>query len=300
MTKFQQSPQWEKINVDLVERYRESSLDNFRRDGLSQRYSTWPVAANAMRFFKTLMFNELCALSAEELKLLAAIPDRQKLGNPITVAARGVRTCMDYILAAKELAFLKDVLSDAKCVLEIGAGYGRTCHSVLSTHASIETYVIIDLAPSLTISRRYLETVLPPALFAKVKFLAVGEFDGSQPIECDLVINVNSMAEMDAPVVDNYLAFINGNARAFYCANPVGKFTMASLEGQEADAESVRRALMSGKLREIVDIFDEGDIARHIPAFLEAYRPGADWQVVRESRNVPWSYYHQALYRKTV
>jgi hypothetical protein len=297
MKKFGASPQWAKINRELVAGYSDSPLESFRREGLSMRYSGWPVWANAVRFFKTMLYNEMLRLDDSGISLLAAIPNRH-FGNPITVRVRGVEGCIDYLLAVKKILFLDGNWDGFHTVMEIGAGYGRTCHAILATQPAVERYIIVDLAPSLEISRRYLAQVLPPAQFAKIRFMDTDGFETAPPAAADLVININSMAEMDVHVVDAYLDYINGHAGWFYVNNPVAKYTMASLESQEADPEAVQKALAAGKLKTIIDIFDAADIEANVQPFLEAYQPGPDWAVKRHAPAWPWSYYHQALYQR--
>ncbi len=298
MKKFGASPQWVKINRELVDQYSESPLDNFRREGLSMRYSGWPVWANATRFFKTMLYNEMLRLDEEGMRLLQAIPNRE-YGTPITVKVRGVRSCIDYVLAVKEILFLGDAIDGVRTIMEIGAGYGRTCHAMLASFPSVERYFIVDLAPSLVISQRYLSQVLDAGQFAKIVFMDTDGFESAAPAAADLVININSMAEMDASVVDAYLEYIDGHAGWFYVNNPVAKYTMASLESQEADPEAVQKALSSGKLKTIIDIFDDVDVEANVTPFLTAYCPGPAWAVDRHAPAWPWSYYHQALFRRS-
>lgn len=107
------------------------------------------------------------------------------------------------------------------------------------------------------------------------------------------------MGEMDEHVVRNYLIFIDEFSRKFYCKNPVGKYSMTCLEGQVYNEQVANIALSMGILRERVDIFDDQAVAKQVPAFLDAYRPGPNWNVTRDSAVRPWTYYHQALFQKT-
>jgi hypothetical protein len=182
-------------------------------------------------------------------------------------------------------------------VLEIGAGYGRTCHAFLSNHDLVE-YCIIDLPKSLEMSKKYLREVLDEQQFAKVRFVPVEEIDGfAWPERFNLCLNINSFAEMTAETVRNYLALIAGRCRAFYTKNPVGKYLDASLDGHVQGADTVALALSSGPLTTVIDIHDSDAVAGERAKFLSAYRPGEDWECVADSWAKPWSFYWQALYR---
>ena len=246
-----------------------------------------------------MLFNEALRFSEEELSLLDRIPNRL-LGNPITVRVGGREFCMDYLRCLYELLFLRNCidLDSISTVLEIGAGFGRTCHALLSTHPNIERYYIVDLPNCLGLSRRFLKSVLSSGDFDKVRFINNSELNPADSILHDLAVNIDSMAEMNEPVVRSYQKFIDRNASNFYVSNPVGKYTLQAVEVTHVDNEAMAVAMKTGILHATLDIFDSEDIARHVPAFLAGYTPGAAWKVSGHERARPWSYYHQALYSR--
>ena len=63
---------------------------------------------------------------------------------------------IDYLLAAEEIIFLNKTLLQSSTVCEIGAGYGRSAHSIISNY-NIEKYIVVDLPEMLEISKTYLK-----------------------------------------------------------------------------------------------------------------------------------------------
>lgn len=296
---FAASVLWERINRDYIGDPEKVNLDDFRRDSISDRISMWNVQSNAIRYFKTMLYNEALLFAEDELRLIDRIRNRT-IGNPITVRVRGRDICIDYLRSLRELLFIgkSTNLATIDSVLEIGAGFGRTCHTLLSAAPNIRRYTIVDLPNCLSMSRRYLKMVLGSQEFEKIDFITNTGLASRPSLIHDLTINIDSMAEIDAEVVQNYLAFIARNATWFYCNNPVGKYSLKSIGASNVDPEAVSIALQMGLLRATLDIFDDADVARQVPAFLSAYSPGPNWEVVRHENARPWSYYHQAMYRR--
>lgn len=294
--KFRASPMWDKINSDFIGDVRNADLTNFRRSEINSRISTWDYRTNGARYLKTLIYCEASRLSERQWNWLRNIANTD-FGNPISIRMHGMNVSLDYLVAAYEIDFLERHLAGVSGILEIGAGFGRTCHSILSNFPAIAGYTIVDLPACLELSRRYLDAVLAAELFAKIRFVPNSEA-GALREDYGLAINIDSMNEMDASVVDAYLQLIAARASLFYTNNALGKYLPADLEDTQVDPASLERAMSSGKLRQVVPIFDADRMQEHVPAFLEAYRPGADWSVVDHGWPRPWTYFHHALYRR--
>ena len=205
---------------------------------------------------------------------------------------------MDYIQSLFELNYIAGAMDlNEKTVLEIGGGYGRTCHAIVSNY-NVRLYCIVDLEYSLKLSRRYLKKVLTKQQFAKMVFISNQAIPMVEDRAFDLCINIDSMAEMDERVVLNYLDFIAKRSKYFYVKNPVGKYSDKSLDNLARGHIAAARALRTGILREVLDINDNRAVALHAKKFVRAYRPGNEWQCVSESWARPWSYYWQAIYKK--
>ncbi|OXM59611.1 putative sugar O-methyltransferase [Amycolatopsis vastitatis] len=294
--KYEQSPQWAQINDSVFADESATDMARFKSDGINYKFTMWDPRINGVRYLKTLIYNLACTLSPENLARLRRIANRE-VGAPVTVTYGGDAICMDYLLAVQELEFVSGhVELDGGRVLEIGAGYGRTCHAFLANHDLAE-YWIIDLPKSLEMSEKYLREVLDEHQFAKVRFVAVDDIDDvTWPGWFDLCVNINSFAEMTAETVRNYLALIDGRCRAFYTKNPVGKYLDVTLDGHVQGADTVALALSTGPLTDVIDIHDSDAVAGERAKFLEAYRPAAGWVCAEDGWAKPWSFYWQALY----
>lgn len=118
---------------------------------------------------------------------------------------RGCEIDADYLAAVEEWQFLHDadVLDkEVQTVVEIGAGFGRTCHTLLTLAPAIRRYLIIDLEPMLRLARAYLQRVVPNG---EVTFVAHDdnvEIAKIAELRPDLVINIDSFQEMLPEVVD--------------------------------------------------------------------------------------------------
>ena len=108
--------------------------------------------------------------------------------------------------------------------MEIGAGFGRTCHTLLTLCPAIEEYIIVDLEPMLRLSRAYLQRVVPRA---NIRFISNSDEKALETLNADLAINIDSFQEMPPAVIAFYMTQVVQRAVRFYCKNPVGKYSPA-------------------------------------------------------------------------
>ncbi|MEU8194200.1 putative sugar O-methyltransferase [Microbispora amethystogenes] len=296
--RYGQSPLWESNNRIQVTESAVADLRGFKSGTVNFKLALWDPRTNGMRYLKTLIFNLAAGLSEANRARLRRIRNRD-VGDPITVRYDGEDVCMDYLEAVLELEFMSGAVPlDGLRVLEIGAGYGRTCHALMSNH-DLVSYDIVDLDNALRLSRAYLGAVLDPGRFAKIRFHSVDEVDALPADQrFDLCVNVDSFAEMNAETVRAYLDLVAGRCRYLYVNNPVGKYLDPSLDGHAQGAEVVALALRTGPLLDVIDIHDNRAVEAQSRRFLAAYRPGDDWTCVADARAVPWTFYWQALYEK--
>jgi len=295
---LQASPQWDRITKFWVTEDAAVDLTDFKSDTRNYNISLWNPEANGIRYLKTLVYDLATRLGPDDWARLRKIRNRS-VGDPLTVRYEGEELCLDYAQAVLELGFIEQrvTLRGAR-VLEIGAGYGRTCHAMLSNHDLAE-YCIIDLRNTLHLSRRYLREVLDDAQFAKLRFVQVEDIDEVlHSAHFDLCINIHSFTEMMPETVQGYLDLIDEKCAAFYAKNPLGKFLDKKLDGHFKGDEAVRLAMQTGPLRKVIDIFDSEALAAAVPDFVDAYRPAAGWRCAAEARAVPWSYFWQAVFTK--
>lgn len=289
---------WKEINEkQLSPENIEADFENFKSSSINHKLALFNPEVNGVRYLKTVNFLLASTLSSAEKSLLKNTMNRD-LGNPLSIRYEGVSVCLDYLQAAKEVDFIQRATAlEKSSIVEIGAGYGRTCHTLLSNF-DIEHYCIIDLPNALQLSHRYLSEVLDASSFKKISFISVAEFDASKLGAFDLAINIDSFAEMDKEVVHEYLAFIDMHCKAFYTKNPVGKYYDQSLDGHSQGEEVIELALKQGVLTDILDIDNQSEVTEASKKFLQAYKPSADWAAKADSWAVPISYIWQALFVK--
>ncbi|WP_150251046.1 putative sugar O-methyltransferase [Nocardiopsis deserti] len=293
--KYGSSALWEHYNATKLTE--DSDLSDFKSSEINFKLALWDPGTNGVRYLKTLIHTLCSGLSPENWERLRRISGRG-VGSPITVSYDGEDVCLDYLMAVRELEFIAGHTPlDGATVVEIGAGYGRTCHAILSNH-DVAAYHVVDLAPSLRLCRTYLAAVLDEATLARIHFHGVEEAETLfRETPFDLCLNIDSFAEMHEDTVRAYLALVDAGCARFYVNNPVGKYLDPSLDGHSQGQELVSLALSTGVLRDIVDIHDNRAVAARGPVFVDAYRPGEGWICVADDRNSLWPYYWQALYR---
>jgi hypothetical protein len=275
-----------------------TDVAGFKSKPIFFKLGVWDPANHGRRYLKALTDNLAAGLSPVNRQRLRNIRNRN-VGAPITVTHGGDAVCMDYLQAVLELDFIADQVDlDGARVLEIGAGYGRTAHALLS-NADIAGYDVVDLPSSLELARGYLRAVLDPEQFARIRFLSTADLDALPAGEqYDLAVNVNSFEEMPASTIRNYLVLVDQRCRHLYVKNPVGKYLDASLDNHAEGREVVEMALNAGLLRDVIDIHDSEQVEANAARFVSAYQPGNDWTCVADRWAAPWSFYWQALYRR--
>jgi len=293
-----QSQQWEHINNTRLTEDAVADLRDFKSGDINFKLALWDPRVNGVRYLKALTYTLATGLSERHRAQLRRVRNRD-VGSPITVIHDGESVCLDYIRAAYELSFISDhVPLDGATVLEIGAGYGRTCHTIVSNH-DVAAYVILDLPNTLAVSSKYLAAVLSDEQLARVRFVPVDRLDAVvSPMTFDLCLNIDSFAEMPPDTVRSYLSLVDGRCGHLYVNNPVGKYVDPSLDGHAEGADVVAMAMETGLLRDVVDIHDNRAVADEADRFVDAYRPGSGWSCVANDWAPPWSFYWQALYRR--
>jgi putative sugar O-methyltransferase len=294
--KYGGSSLWDTYHRTHITKDSSVDLAGFKSAGVNFKLGLWNPKTNGIRYLKALIYNLADRLDEAGWQRLRRIGGRDT-GGPISVRVHGETVCMDYLQAVLELQFMtRHVELDGAVVLEIGAGYGRTCHAVLANH-DVAAYYIVDLENSLDLARAYLRQVLGED-FAKVRFVAVDGLEQAlADVRFDLCLNIDSFAEMDEGTVRDYLAFIAAHCRHLYVKNPVGKYLDPSLDDHAEGQELVAMALGTGLLRDVIDIHDSDVVRERSAGFVAAYRPGHGWNSVADAWAPPWSYYWQSLYR---
>jgi len=280
-------------------------LESFRRPGgPNSRLAHWDPSERSLRWFKSYLQVAAQGISARERELLDGI-SKADIGDPVLVTvvaqvggAADIEVNLDYLYAAEEVAFIEDAmgLGDVSSVCELGAGFGRTAHTILSTMPSVQVYSIIDLEETMALSSAYLRAVLSDELWAKVHFVNAADH-ASYPTDCDLFIQIDGFQEMDQETIDWYFQSLVDKSRAFYCCNPVGKYEphVAGVEG--VNPEGLEAALKLGRSRSVVDPWNEASLRAVRPEHVRAYCP-TGWHAVKASPSRLRAYYHHVLYQR--
>lgn len=298
-TKYGRSRLWQHNNATRVTDQAVTNLEGFKSNAVNYKLALWDPGTNGVRYLKTLLYDLAGRMSEKNWEQLCRIENRD-IGDPLTVRRGGQPVCMDYLQAVHELDFIEQHVSlDDAHVLEIGAGYGRTCHAVMSNH-HVSRYLIVDLENSLTLAHNYLERVMDADRFSRIEFIPAQDVEYAlNDSRFDLCVNVDSFAEMDPETVHAYLGLVDACCDHFYVNNPVGKYLDKSLDGHSQGEEVVRYALSTGPLREVIDIYDDLAVESRSETYVAVYRPGGRWRCVTDEPAIPWGYYRQAFYTRT-
>jgi putative sugar O-methyltransferase len=133
--------------------------------------------------------------------------EEPKLGSPFPVMGGERLISQDLANTALEVAAIRQGLAyeQPRSIFEIGGGYGRTAHALLSLFPEAR-YTIVDIEPALSISRWYLERLLPAE---RLRFVEFGQVDSLVSDEFDLALSISSLQEMTPEVVASYFALMD-------------------------------------------------------------------------------------------
>jgi putative sugar O-methyltransferase len=128
------------------------------RAGAPQALGGHPWRRFVYRFFVGLVWD--LARARDRLGCLEG-REESAVGNPIGIRFAGRRISEDLAQSAFELNTICAVVppGELERVAEIGAGYGRLAHMVLSAFPTV-SYWIYDVPPALAVSEMYLKAVL--------------------------------------------------------------------------------------------------------------------------------------------
>ena len=250
------------------------NLVNFRSEHTNfNRFCDWGPNDKTHRYYKSLMLEMCYYLDDRYNKLIPELDvgdlhqilndiGRINLGSPTTICYKGLDVSLDYLFCVEEVYFLHTILQSSVSVTEIGGGYGRTAHAIISLYSDIEVYNIIDLPEVLDISRQYLREVLSNKLFRKLKFIPTEEF--LKVAFSDIIINIDSMQEMHKDIICQYLNWIPGNCNNFFSKNAICKYDPSIIGVDVVFENQKEEALKSGLCIDIFDIYNpiELELAR--------------------------------------
>ena len=298
MSNPKQTGTWDQLATDLFGGVDADFLSSFRAPGgANKRLAAWDPFDTTARYFKFLLFNLARNQPAAFFNCHAELGNTE-LGSPTSVKVAGQLINMDYLLSVEEFLFLKAALPVNKLdsVVEIGAGFGRTCHTLIALLTRLERYTIVDIKDVLNLSRSYLKQVLDDDQFAKIVFIDKDNEGQWSGLKSDLVININSFQEMPEAVIAAYEAGIIANAKYAYIKNPICKYHPSSIGLPVEDIDKSLDVFALGRCKDIVDIFDEDALIEARKNYLRVYSPGLGWKVIAEQPLGAFPYLHNALF----
>lgn len=290
------SRQWQELTREEFLHIDDEFLETFRSPGSSNKFVAWDPFEASSRYFKFLLFNTAQTQSKRFFEAYKTLGNRQ-LGNPLTVKCCGCDIDADYLAAVEEWEFLSDAgaLDRARTVIEIGAGFGRTCHTLLTLCPGIKEYIIVDLDPMLRLSSAYLQRAIPGA---NIRFISNDRLADLDSVTPDLVINIDSFQEMPPAVISSYMVSIVQRTERFYCKNPVGKYLPETVGLPDRGPRQLMDVFRLGYCQDVVDMFDEEDLRRARDRYVNAYRPAPGYKVAVSKVMDLFPYYLHVLYTR--
>ena len=288
---------WNTLTASLFANVDDTFVAQFRKPGgANSRLAAWDPFDRTMRYFRFMLFNACEGQPDRFFDLYAALGDTL-IGSPVTVKVRGLDINIDHLFSVEEFMFVDRAIgaSAVTSVVEIGAGFGRTCQAFLALAPSVERYTIVDLPNVLGLSRRVLQKVMPDK-FDRIAFVDATDRSAWQGLKADLAINIDSFQEMSPETIDAYRAGILRHARHVYIKNPIGKYAPESIGIKVDDPAKFHDVFNLGYCREVVDIFDDASLAVARKAYLDAYRPAPGWRTLAEESLDMFRYLHHVLY----
>ena len=254
-------------------------IHSFREiGGLNDRLGTWGAVDQSSRYYRALMFEFACHLEnklnetnlGNDLTKILKRVENQNFGGPPTICFNGVQLSLDYLLGIEEYLFCNSLLMKVDEICEIGAGFGRTCHTFLSL-TELKSYTIIDLPEMLPLSKNYLSAVLSQKQFKKIKFVPATDYQNLRNF--DLVINIDSLQEMPIDIGNSYLDFISKKAQYFFTKNALGKYSPSDIDLEIKSASEFEAAMEMGIMTEKYKLFDTQARKRALETYHKKYCP---------------------------
>jgi putative sugar O-methyltransferase len=305
MEQTKTSDLWASITASLFSKIDDEFLRSFRAPGgANARLAAWDPFDKSMRYYKFLLFN---AARKKSRKFHSAYRKlgNTNLGNPISVSVSGSQVDIDYLFAVEEFLFLDSHmdLGGLKRIVEIGAGFGRTCHTLLSQVPTIKNYTIVDLPEVLSLSREYLARAIPDH-YPKIDFVECNDTGRWHHLKTDLAINIDSFQEMKPAVIDEYMAFLISSSKSFYCKNPTGKYKPESVGLPALKPDELLDVFALGYCRNVFDLFDQKALSVARKHYLKSYQPpsqpkaGREWKLLADKATEMFPYFHHVLYQR--
>ncbi len=295
----QQSDLWQQLTSTLFSKVDEKFISSFRAPGgANTRLAAWDPYEKSMRHYKLLLFNVARNKSPVFFEAYSMLKNTH-IGNPVSVKVNNCVIDVDYLSATEEFLFLSNhlIINDMRNIIEIGAGFGRTCHTFLTLADTIDSYTIIDLPEILILSITFLKQAIPEH-YHKIKFVENTDEHEIAKLSADLVINIDSFQEMPVAVIDQYMQNIIFPSKWFYSKNSIGKYLPKTVGLPELTPEQLQDVYSLGYSQNIYDLFDEDElITGRIQHCIDYLSSG--WEIIADSPSELFPYFHHILYKNS-
>lgn len=269
----------------------ERNLPKFKSNKVNFNISLHDPKEQGEKYLRTLIYLMAESMGPAMFERLKKVKGRMK-GHPIGIMYKGEPVCLDYLQAVFEVDFMDYYVNiDGLDILEIGAGYGRTAHTILSNY-NVRSYTIADLENCLALAYRYLEEVLPAETFNKIKFVPIEE--QSLSADFDLCVCIDAFSELDEGEAEQYVKYVNEHCRYFYLKTQLCKYPAEVFNATE---HRMLKLKLNGRF-ETINVVDDSDVQSMVPRFIEIYTPGPDWRCLGHSNAKPYMHYWNAMFKK--
>lgn len=139
--------------------------------------------------------------------------------------------------------------NDINVIVELGGGAGKQIEVIKKLHPHI-TFLLFDIPPQLYVSEQYLKSVFPnqvvsyretrtiknisitPSMEGKICIFGNWQFPLLENLPFDLFWNASSFQEMEPEVVENYLKYVNKQAKMVFLRQVMAGKNRASKAGK--------------------------------------------------------------------
>ena len=290
---------WLNLSASLFSNVDDRFIDEFREPGgPNSRLAAWDPFDPTMRYYKLILFDAAMRWPDHAYDLYRQVGNTN-VGNPVSVRVKGLHINLDYLFSINEYMFLESAMDTqgVNSIIEIGAGFGRTCHTLLELLPALRSYTIVDLPELLNLSTRYLARVVPDHM-DKITFIDATVEKDWLNISSDLSINIDSFQEMPPETIEKYIASVISGSNTFYIKNPIGKYLPKNVGHIEATGSNIMDVFELGHCRNIIDIFDDEELSNAREAFVSAYMPSSEWRAVAQAPMDIVPYYQNVLYKQ--
>lgn len=283
------------------------NISKFRNHSTLEIFSTWSPYNRGLIYHNFLIFNYLNNFPKDKFIKIFKQCKIKNLGNPPSINFENNNITFDDCWTIEEIQFLKKQKRKFKNIIEIGAGYGRSSHSIINFF-NIENYVIIDLKNINLLSKNYLSNNLPISQFKKIKFIDFENFNFDQNYfenilklinikKFDLVINIDSFQEMEKPLIKNYLSYFSRISKNFYFKNTVAKYFPKDMIDHKAIKKKPPKNVKNlGFQNKLINIFDNNMVEYCANIASKSYNPDSNLFKVYYKKSQLMQFYVHMFY----